>query len=146
MQLRFVLIASLVLPFAQACQQQSEGFALPPGDADRGKAAFVELSCNACHRIDDVVPRLSNGDPAIDVRLGGQVSRIKTYGDLVTSIINPSHKLSRGKNKMTVTDEGDSKMALYNDVMTVQQLVDLTTFLQDTYTVYVPAYKMYYYP
>jgi hypothetical protein len=130
----------------QACQPQSEGFALPPGDAERGKATFVELECNACHRIDDVVSRLDPGDPTIDVRLGGQVSRIKTYGDLVTSIINPSHKLSRGKNKMTVTEEGDSKMTVYNDMMTVQQLVDLTTFLQDTYTVYVPAYKMYYYP
>jgi sulfur-oxidizing protein SoxX len=94
----------------------------------------------------DDIARLEGTDSTIDVRLGGQVSRIKTYGDLVTSIINPSHKLSRGNNRMTVSQAGKSKMTVYNEVMTVQQLVDLTTFLQDTYTVYDPAYKIYYYP
>ena len=94
---------ALVLLGLQACQPQSEGFALPPGDAERGKASFVELGCNACHRIQDAIPRAENANETIDVRLGGQVSRIKTYGDLVTSIINPSHRLSRGKNKMTTT-------------------------------------------
>jgi hypothetical protein len=119
---------------------------LPPGDAERGKATFVDLGCNSCHRIDDVIARLEGSDSEIDVRLGGQVSRVKTYGDLVTSIINPSHKLSRGNNRMTVTEDGQSKMTEYNEVMTVQQLVDLTTMLQETYSVYVPAYQMYYYP
>jgi hypothetical protein len=47
---------------------------------------------------------------------------------------------------MTAPQAGKSKMTVYNEVMTVQQLVDLTTFLQDTYTVYDPAYKIYYYP
>lgn len=129
------------------CGQQSQGFVLPPGDAARGEETFVEMGCNLCHRIDGVIPRATAKlDSGIDVRLGGQVTRVKTYGDLVTSIINPSHKLSRGQNSMTVRDDGTSRMPVYNQIMTVQQLIDLTAFLQGTYSVYVPEYRMYAYP
>ena len=142
-----VLAVMAPLAFLGACEEQAKGFALPPGDADRGQATFAELGCNACHRIEGVIDKLDiGGDRAIDVRLGGQVSRVKTYGDLVTSIINPSHRLSRGNTPETVTDEGESRMPYYNDVMTVQQLVDLTTFLQSHYSVWVPEYRVYYYP
>jgi len=36
-------------------------------------------------------------------------------------------------------------MPIYNELMTVQQLVDITTFLQGTYSVWVPEYNMYMY-
>ena len=42
--------------------------------------------------------------------------------------------------------EGNSLMRRYNDVMTVQQLVDLVTFLQGTYEVYVPQTQFPTYP
>jgi hypothetical protein len=47
---------------------------------------------------------------------------------------------------MTVRDDGTSRMPVYNQIMTVQQLIDLTAFLQGTYSVYVPEYRMYAYP
>ena len=148
--MRHLIFASTLtaLTLASAgCEQQSKGFALPPGDYDRGKASFVDLGCPACHSIEGVVSKLeAGGDPVIEVVLGGPVTRVKTYGDLVTSIINPSHKLSRGDTPVTVNDDGSSKMPYYNDVMTVQELVDVTTFLQGTYSVWVPEYNMYYYP
>ncbi len=121
-------------------------FVLPPGDAGAGQASFVELGCNNCHSVTDKVEHMPLGDNPIHVELGGTVTRVKTYADLVTSIINPSHKLSRGANAMTVTEEGESKMPVYNDVMTVQQLVDLTTFLEQTYQIWVPPHNVYYYP
>ena len=121
-------------------------FVLPPGDASAGQTTFVELGCNNCHSVTDKVAHAPAGENPIHVELGGTVTRIKTYPDLVTSIINPSHKLSRGANTMTVTEEGESKMPVFNDVMTVQQLVDLTTFLEQTYQVWVPPYNVYYYP
>ena len=136
---------ALPLAFCLAGCDTNE-FVLPPGDAERGQQTFVELGCNNCHSVTDKVTHAGVGDNPIHVELGGTVTRVKTYSDLVTSIINPSHKLSRGANTMTVTEDGESKMPIYNEVMTVQQLVDLTTFLEPTYQVWVPPYNVYYYP
>jgi hypothetical protein len=84
------------------------------------------------------------------VTLGGEVTRVKTYGELVTSIINPSHRLARGYPTEEVSAAGESLMALayLNDVMTVQQLIDLVAFLQARYEVRPPAYDAdwYLYP
>ena len=129
------------------CESQSQGFVLPPGDVEKGKAAFVGLGCGSCHVLQGVFKKLlpeEGGDEVIEVVLGGPVSRVKTYGDLVTSIINPSHRLSRGTHEDTVNPDGTSKMPYYNDVMSVQELVDLTTLLQSTYSLKVPEYSPYY--
>lgn len=131
----------LLLLALAGCDRQSRGFALPPGDPERGLATFKDLGCHNCHHIDGVVEHLDGGD--IDVRLGGRVTRVKTYGDLVTSIIHPSHELSRGKTPSTINEDGSSRMPDYNDVMSVAELVDLTTFLQTKYSVWVPEH---YYP
>ncbi len=85
----------------------------------------------------------------MNVRLGGEVSRIGTYGELVTSIINPSHRLAKGHATEDISDEGKSLMTNYNDVLTVQQLIDLTAFLQSRYVLrkYEPTdYPLYYGP
>ena len=37
--------------------------------------------------------------------------------------------------------DGTSRMPYYNDVMTVQELVDITTFLQGTYNLVAPEYN-----
>jgi hypothetical protein len=141
---RFRAAALIVLALTSGgCEDQSRGFALPAGDVDRGKAAFVELGCPACHAVQGEFKKITvdqGGDEVIEVHLGGPVSKVKTYGDLVTSIINPSHRLSRGQNADTMNADGTSKMPYYNDVMTVQQLVDITTFLQGTYRIVVPEY------
>jgi hypothetical protein len=121
-------------------------FALPPGDVEAGKTAFAELRCNSCHSVEGHIEHTPTAEGAIHVELGGTVSRVKTYDDLVTSIINPSHKLSRGLNTMTATEQGTSRMPIYNEVMTVQQLVDITAFLETTYEVWVPPYNVYQYP
>jgi hypothetical protein len=74
--------------------------------------------------------------PSASVVLGGQVFEIRTDGYLVTSIINPSHKLARGLDKEEITTSaGESRMPDYSDIMTVRQLIDLVAFLQSRYTV-----------
>ena len=128
------------------CGCQPNEFVLPPGDMEAGKSTFTSLGCNGCHSVTNLVEHAPIDGGGIHVELGGTVSRIKTYDDLVTSIINPSHKLSRGMNAMTTTQEGLSRMPTYNEVMTVQQLVDLTTFLENTYEIWVPPYNVYHYP
>ena len=89
----------------------------------------------------------ADGEPELSIVLGGEVARLKTYGELVTSIINPSHRIARGYPADVVQADGQSKMKNYNDVMTVSQLIDLVAFLQSHYslieyepTEYAPFY------
>ena len=135
----FILI--LLLATCDRGPNSGRGFSLPEGNADRGRATFVELGCNTCHSVDDIEHIAVSEAPDINIKLGGQTTVIKTYGDLVTSVINPSHKIvQRRSNQKVVTEEGESKMVAYNDVMTVQQLVDLVTYLESHYEV-VPSYR-----
>ena len=125
-----------------------KGFTLPKGDSEVGKTAFVELNCHHCHTVAGTDLPLVD-DREMNVRLGGEVSRISTYGELVTSIINPSHRLAKGPAADEVSDQGVSLMKNYNDVLTVQQLIDLTAFLQSRYVLrtYEPTdYPLYYGP
>ena len=120
------------------------GFSLPEGDVEKGRATFVELGCNTCHSVGDIEHVARAEEPDINIRLGGNVSVVKTYGDLVTSVINPSHKINRRYTKMGIaTDENGLKMDVYNEFMTVQQLVDLVTYLESNYEIVVPRRTMY---
>ena len=71
------------------------------------------------------------------------MARIKTYGELVTSIINPSHRLAKGYAEANVAMEGKSNMTVYNDVMTVRELIDLVAFLQSHYELRVYDHTVY---
>lgn len=115
------------------------GFSLPEGNVDQGRTTFVELECNACHSVGDIEHVAGREGPDINVELGGRVTAVKTYGDLVTSVINPSHKTSRRYVNQNVANEGgELKMVVYNEFMTVQQLVDLVTYLETNYEVVPP--------
>ena len=128
--------------------KSSRGFTLPDGQPEVGQATFVELKCHACHTVSGIALPAIEGQSEQVIVLGGEVGHIQTYGELVTSIINPSHRLASGYSKETVGVEGESKMKNYNDVLTVQQLVDLVAFLQSRYKLkpYEPTdYRMYHY-
>ncbi|RPI58285.1 MAG: cytochrome C [Lysobacterales bacterium] len=124
----------------QACATEwDRGVHLPQGDADRGREAFVDLRCHVCHEVEGFDPPT----PIVAgtrVRLGGTTDRVDTYGELVTSIANPSHRIARGYPPEAVTVDGVPLMSLIylNDVMTVQQLVDVVAFLQTAYDVVPP--------
>jgi len=126
--------------------QSGRGFSLPKGDVQRGKAAFLEFQCNACHSVPGIEQLASDDEKRISVALGGEVKHVQTYGELVTSIINPSHRLAKGYPDEQIEEGGKSKMRNYNDVMTVSQLIDLVDFLQSKYTLepYEPTdYEVY---
>ncbi|NQV27329.1 MAG: c-type cytochrome [Rhodopirellula sp.] len=136
---RLMNVTVLGALFAMGCAptpQSGRGFTLPDGDVERGQAVFAELQCHACHQVNGLEFPVAENATDMAVRLGGKVDRIQTYGELVTSIINPSHKVAKGYAKEDVTkdDEGkESRMLNYNEVMTVQQLIDLVKFLQSHY-------------
>jgi hypothetical protein len=143
MKISSVIVVFTFLALA-GCDQQSQGFNLPAGNAEQGKANFILMQCNNCHSIEGSVPWSGeDSGQSINVVLGGPTTQVKTYGDLVTSIIHPSHKLSRGEQPGTVTPDGESTMRNYNDVMSVQELIDLVEFLQSEYEIWVPDYYTY---
>ena len=109
------------------------GFTLPDGDPDKGRQTFVQLQCNACHTVDGV--ELEPHESQVDqmIALGGERAKVQTYGHLVTSIINPSHRFAVGYSDADIKQDGESKMRKYNDEMTVTQLMDLVAFLQAHY-------------
>lgn len=142
------LIAAVLLAMGGcgADRMSEKGFSLPVGDADRGRDAFLYMHCHECHSIAGVdLPRLELADPPF-VQLGGTVTKVKTYGDLVTAIINPSHKLAKGYPIDEVSIDGKSKMPIYNGFMTVDELIDIVMFLQPHYEVVVPKYEYRVYP
>ncbi len=135
MRKRNSLLVAAVLALGTGCggPKSGTGFTLPDGNVDRGQATFVKLQCHACHSVSGVeLPKPGEAREPL-IKLGGEVVRISTYGELVTSIINPSHKLAIGFAKDEVAQDGVSQMRNYNDVMTVAELIDLVAFLQSQY-------------
>src|SRR3990172_4502379 len=87
------------------CASNDEGFTLPAGDAERGHAAFVTFRCFDCHQVHNVDLPAGEQPDQVVVKLGGEVTRAKTYSDLVTGIINPSHRLATGYAEAAVSDD-----------------------------------------
>lgn len=140
--LQGILVMHMVGLVAAGCTpgpESSYGFRLPDGDPVMGQQVFLDMQCHACHRISNLeLPALDLAAP-VTVTLGGPTSRIQTYGQLVTSIINPSHKLISGYPKNEVSSAGESFMPAMNEFMTVRQLIDVVAFLQGQYQVVVPT-------
>ena len=143
-----LLSLSFVLFFVGCTRTEHSpaGFRLPDGDASKGRVAFVYMQCHQCHTVDgEEFPELPFSDPPY-VELGGPVSKIKTYAELVTAIINPSHELADGYAEDLVSENGESNMYNYNEHMTVQELTDIVVFLQTHYNVVTPKYDYRIYP
>jgi len=86
----------------------------------RGRVAFAELGCNSV--IASRAPDPAYAPPGgANVTLGGKTTWVKTYGELVTAIVHPSHRITPRYPADQVATEGESLMALayLNDVMTV---------------------------
>lgn len=127
------VVAALGLTACNEGPKSSKGFRLPDGNPENGKAAFLSLQCHSCHQVIGVeLPAPSSKSP-IHVPLGGEVTKLRSYGDLVTSIINPSHSLTPGFERTQVEGSKLSSMPEYNRVMTVGQMIDLVAFLHPLY-------------
>lgn len=148
MNSRQVLLPILLALGLLACESGPEsprGFSLPAGDVAKGEVAFIKYRCLACHTLEGVEDESISKEFQQPVPLGGTSSMVKTYGQLVTSIINPSHKLAPRSLALesAVTAEGVSKMRIFNDVMTVTELINIVGFLQPKYKVKPIQYTQY---
>lgn len=137
---------SIILTSCSKGADSPKGFSLPKGDAQAGKAVFMKYQCLSCHTIEGVEQDDIHKNAEISVALGGKTRKTVTYAELVTSVINPSHKLATRYLIADISTEGTSKMTVFNDVMTVTELVNLIAFLQPKYTLvpYQPTRYAYY--
>ncbi|MEY4940413.1 MAG: hypothetical protein RIQ93_2148 [Verrucomicrobiota bacterium] len=139
-----LLLASLLAGGCDSSLKSTGRLRLPQGSAEAGKRAFVSLNCTRCHTVPGVeLPKPTA--PASEVlALGGNVNRLRTIGDLMTSIIHPSAALSEKMRSREAVKAGKSPMPEVNDIMTVQEMVDLVTFLQPQYKQLPPPADWYY--
>jgi hypothetical protein len=142
-------VASIACGCAQPPDSTTD-FVLPAGDVAAGEATFLRMRCYDCHRLTGVDLPVAEEPNQVLVALGGATSKVTTYGDLLTSIVNPSHRLAPGYTKQLITIDGESKMTHYNDVMKVSELINLVAYLQTKYQVKKPVkssrYPSYGYP
>ena len=128
------------LIFLTACgskeNKMAKGFVLPKGDIEKGMVAFTELKCHSCHTVSgEVFPKLTEKSD-VQLQLGGEVRKLKSYGELVTSIINPQHSVAKEYLNDVAEDQRDgtrSPMPSLNKIMTVDQMVNLVEFLNARY-------------
>ncbi|MGD2131576.1 MAG: hypothetical protein PVI23_02220 [Maricaulaceae bacterium] len=149
------LLAAAFAPAVIACTDVGPtsgfGFKLPDGDPELGRTVFANYFCHDCHEVsNDPEIRAEFGEEPyyMTVVLGGETSRIQTYGELVTSIINPSHRISDRWEPMP-GESRQSPMRNYNDLLTVRELIDLVAYVQGTYELMEPPeteYTRYNYP
>ena len=140
MQLEKVqILAALALTvFAAGCAY-TPGFSFPieQGNIAEGRQAFVDHQCHQCHSIAGVrLPELA-GASEVQLELGGEIIAVKSYAELLTSIINPDHFISERYREQLLLEAVvpiESPMPMpHIDNMTVRQLIDLVAFLDSRY-------------
>ena len=143
-----VLLAAALGLLATGCNdtKSTRRFQLPAGNADQGRTAFLTLKCIECHTVAGVDLPKPTAKPELLVHLGGEVTRLRSYGDLLTSIVHPSRTISEKMKRLPGTTPSVSPMPEVNDIMTVAQLIDLVTFLQPKYTQLQPIYEGHFLP
>ena len=136
---RLAMAATLSLALlASACTYHPTfGFPVEEGSIEAGRQAFIEHECHRCHTVAGVrLPELAGASSPL-LELGGETSYVKAYSELVTSIINPDHRISE-RYREELRQRGlrplESPMPMpHIESMTVRQLIDLVAFLDSRY-------------
>jgi hypothetical protein len=146
-----VTLIAFALFAMTACSKEGRpvrGFVLPEGDVAQGEQVFIDFNCHACHSIPGVeFPQVEFTPPFI-LEIGGEVYRVRDYGELLTAIVNPDHIIS--PKYIAMLEKADreaviSPMPYYGEEMTVAELIDLVEFLHAQYTRLQPEYYRGYY-
>lgn len=101
-------------------------FSWPRGDPARGREVFTKLECYSCHEVrGETFPAPSEaGKVGPELAAMGPLHPPEYFAE---AIINPGAVIEKGKGYQA--PDGTSKMPSYNDSVTVQEVVDLVTFL-----------------
>jgi len=132
----------LIVLLLSACNDQNKavrGFVLPPGNAEAGKQVFIKYGCFQCHTMPWVTFPEREPNPPITLEIGGNVSQVRDYGELLNAVVSPKHIISQ-KYRMMLDPldpmerhNPKSLMPNFNEKLTVAELIDLVTFLHEQY-------------
>jgi sulfur-oxidizing protein SoxX len=135
-RLLIVVVLSLAM-LVSGCASPAFVFPVQEGDVNAGRQAFVDHQCHQCHSVAGIrMPPLA-GASGVLLELGGETAGVRTYGELMTSVINPNHAISdryREQLSLEAAIPLESPMPMPRiDNMTVRQLIDLVAFLDSRY-------------
>jgi mono/diheme cytochrome c family protein len=100
-------------------------FTWPQGDPLKGRAVFVKLECYSCHAVKGEHFPDPSGDIGPELSAMGPLHDAEYFAE---SIINPNAVIEKGKGYEA--SDGSSKMPSYNELMTVQEVIDLVGYLR----------------
>jgi Cytochrome c len=100
-------------------------FTWPQGDPVKGREAFVKLECYSCHAVQGEQFPAPSGDIGPELSAMGPLHDAEYFAE---AIINPNAAIEAGKGYEAAG--GTSKMPSYNDLATVQEVVDLVAYLK----------------
>lgn len=144
----FLTAALFILSACSGENAPVKGFVLPEGDVAQGQQVFLDFNCHGCHTIPDLDLPEPEFEPPFILEIGGKVYRVKNYGELLTSVVNPDHIISRKYIAMLEQADRDvilSPMPYYGEEMTVAELIDLIAFLHAQYIKLQPDYYQSHY-
>jgi mono/diheme cytochrome c family protein len=100
-------------------------FTWPQGNPVKGREVFVKLECYSCHEV--------KGEmfPVPNELIGPELSMMAPLHDaeyFAEAIIHPNAVIQKGKGYEAA--DGSSKMPSYNDLVTVQEVIDLVAYLK----------------
>lgn len=126
----FVCVAAIAMAASTTGPSyQKLTLSIPSGDVEAGRVVFMDMKCYSCHSVGGdeakkVPARVSSvSAPLLDHRLAE-----KDLGEVATSIVAPSHKVS---SVIAELSGGKlSPMGDFSQVMTVRELADLLAYLR----------------
>jgi mono/diheme cytochrome c family protein len=146
-----IILSAIFLLVLSACSEEGKpvkGFVLPEGDIAQGEQVFIDFNCHGCHTIPGVDFPEASFTPPFILEIGGEVYRVKNYGELLTAVSNPDHIISAKYIAMLAKADREaviSPMPYFGEEMTVAELIDLVAFLHVQYTRLQPQYYRGYY-
>ena len=100
-------------------------FAWPQGDPVNGREVFVKLECYSCHEAKGEQFPAPGGEVGPELSVMGPLHDAAYFAE---AIINPTAVVEKGKGYEAA--DGASKMPSYNDLVTVQEVIDLVAYLK----------------
>ncbi len=122
-----LLLAASMAHAVPDADHQKIDLVIPAGDPQAGREAFIALSCTSCHAVKGD-SKLAQPIAAVPVPMLGSAEGKKSPGKIASSIVSPSHIVSR---EVAGATEGElSPMSDLTGAMTVRQLVDLVAYVR----------------
>ncbi|MBT3435957.1 MAG: c-type cytochrome [Nitrospinaceae bacterium] len=99
-------------------------FQVSKGYPEDGRESFEKFQCYKCHAVDgEKFPKPEGDAVGPELSQMGPMHPVEFFAE---SILNPNAQISFSRDK---SPEGNSKMPSYNEIMSLQELVDLSAFL-----------------